>query len=159
MAKIKELEKQERKILRKIHGAVFRENVWQKRPTEELYRRSETITTHIRKRRASFFAHIARMNNTRLTKRIFNIISTSKMGTSWYKETTEDLQKLNITIDDIHDRKTCRDKIKNQKIEFRTQPQRSRRKWTDEQKKVQSERMKAFWEEKKKKQKKKNTKC
>lgn len=83
------------------------EKIFGRTDTQKNYtKRSETITTRFRKRTVNLYAHTSRMNGTRLRKRNFNIISTSKLGTSLYKETKEDLQELNITEQDIRDRNT-----------------------------------------------------
>ena len=74
---IAEAEKVERKILRKIFGAVHRDGIWMKRPTKELYEDSNKLTDMIKKRRLSFYGHIYRMNDNRLTKIIFNVINSS----------------------------------------------------------------------------------
>jgi len=146
--KIRDIEKQERKILRKIHGAVIRNGVWIKRPTKELYDNADTITDLFRKRRLQFYGHIYRMKEDRLTKQIFNLITSSKMKTNWYNEVQEDLKQCKILEKEIADRQHFRDKIKKHK--FEKEPTRTTgRKWTEDRKKKHSEFMKRFWREKK----------
>lgn len=145
-SKIKDVEKQERKILRKIYGAVNKNGIWMKRPQNDLYQKTNTITEEIRKRRAQFYTHIYRMENSRTAKKILSIITQSKCGTEWLTEVRRDLQQINI--DNLEDRTECRNKIKNFKFEQRISRQPGK-KWTAERKKDHSERMKRFWEEKK----------
>ena len=78
-----------------MYGPVYRDGIWRKRPTAELYKQTETITDNFWKSRARFYGHIYRMNDSRLTKKIFNIVNNSKMKTM--KEAMEDLMKLNIS--------------------------------------------------------------
>lgn len=146
-SKIKDIEKQERKILRKIYGAVNNNGIWMKRPQTELYQKIHTITEEIRKRRAQFYTHIYRMENSRTAKKLLNIITKSKCGTEWLTEVQKDLQHINIK--NLEDRTECRNKIKNVKFEQRSSRQPGK-KWTAERKKEHSERMKKFWEEKRK---------
>ena len=70
-----------------------------------------------------FYGHLHRMNEDRLTKRIFNIINSSKLKTNWLKETQEDLKQYKITEEEIRDRQKFRDKIKklNRKQEQKLQ--------------------------------------
>lgn len=147
-SKIGEIEKQERKILRKIYGAVNKNGIWMKRPLNELYKKTNTITEEIRKRRAKFYTHIYRMENSRIAKKILNIITTSKCGTEWLKEVDKDLQQINIQ--NFEDRTECRTRIMNAKFEPRTS-RKSGKTWTEERKREHSERMKRLWEERRKK--------
>lgn len=152
--KIKEIEKQERKILRKIYGPVQKEGIWIKRPTRELYEQIETITNNIRKRRARFYGHIHRMNEDRLTKKIFNIATTNTVKINWVQETLEDLKSLNISTEDMTDREKYREKIRKQKFEQIPKEKKTGKKWTEERKKKHSEYMRDYWEERRKRQKK-----
>ena len=146
MSKIHEIEKQERKILRKIFGAVLKDGKWIKRPTKELYERTETITDTFRKRRLKFYGHLHRMSDDRLTKKIFNIVAISKNKTNWIKETQDDLKLLGLTDEDIKDRTKFRNKIKNKKFEQEPKKKRNGIKWTEERKTEHSECMKRYWE-------------
>ena len=116
-----------------------------KRPHNVLYQKTNTITEEIRKRRAKFYTHIYRMENSRTAKKILNVITKSKCGTGRLKEVQRDLQQINI--ENLEDRTECRNKITNGKFEQRTSRQPGK-KWTGERKKEHSERMKRFWEEK-----------
>ena len=145
--KIREIEKQERKILRKIYGPICLGSIWNKRPTSELYKHTQTITVAFRKRRMTFYGHIYRMNQNRLTRRIFNIINSSKNKLKWITEIEEDLKQLGITKEAIKDRQQFRNLIK--KCIFKQNPmgKNTGMKWSDERKKEHSERMKRVWEE------------
>ena len=117
MTKIHDIEKQERKILRKIYGAVLRDGIWIKRPTKELYENTENITDKFRKRRLQFYGHQCRMDKSRLPKKIFNTVNASKLKTNWMKETQEDMELFKISKDEIQNRQQFRIKIRNKKIE------------------------------------------
>lgn len=146
-SKIREIEIQERKILRKIYGAVNKNGIWMKRPQGELYKKTTKITEEIRKRRAKFYTHIHRMEDSRIAKQLLNIITKSRGGTEWLKEVNKDLQQ--IKIQNMEDRTECRNKIMSVQFEERT-VQQPGKKWTDARKKEHSERMKRVWEEKRK---------
>lgn len=146
MTKIHDIEKQERKILRKIYGAVQKDGIWIKRPTTELYKTTETITDTFRKRRLKFYGHLLRMSDNRLTKQIFNIVIKSKGKTNWMKETLEDLRQLEIKEEEIHDRSKFRNIIKNKKFELKFKTKRTGIAWTEERKREHGELMKRFWE-------------
>lgn len=143
---IKETEKIERQILRKIYGAVNRENIWMKRPTEELYKDREKLTEVIRKRRVQFYGHILRMKNTRLTKKIFNI---AKVSTKliWFQEVENDLKELGINIIDVQNRERFRNLVRKMKLK---EQKKTGKKWTEQRKEEHSNVMKNIWESKKK---------
>ncbi|KAK9890485.1 hypothetical protein WA026_010566 [Henosepilachna vigintioctopunctata] len=88
-SRIREIEKQERKILRKIYGPINRNEIWMKRPQNELHQKTNTITEEIRKRRAKFYAHVYRMKQSRIPKKLLDIIiivnSNSKCETEWLR--------------------------------------------------------------------------
>ncbi|KAJ8872217.1 hypothetical protein PR048_025819 [Dryococelus australis] len=83
------------------------------RPTKELYENTDTITDKFRKRRLQFYGHLCRMGEDRLTKKIFNIVNASQLKTNWMKETREDLERLEISEEEIKDRKKFRNLIRN----------------------------------------------
>lgn len=149
--KIREIEKQERKILRKIYGPVFREGIWIKRPTREIYKEIETITDTIRKRRMKFYGHVSRMNQNRLTRRIFEIASKSKNKTKWITETEADIKELGITQDNLNNREQFRNIIQKHTLKQEHTKNRIGKKWSEERKREHSERMKRIWEERRKK--------
>ncbi|KAK9884156.1 hypothetical protein WA026_005108 [Henosepilachna vigintioctopunctata] len=148
-SRIGEIEKQERKILRKIYGPINRNGIWMKIPQNELYQKTNTITEEIRKRRAKFYAHVYRMKLSIIPKKLLNMIMNSKCGTEWLKEVQKDLQQINTK--NLEDRTECRYKIAHVKFEQKLNRQPGV-KWTDERKKEHSERMERFWEAKKMKQ-------
>ena len=145
---IAEAEKVERKILRKIFGAVHRDGIWMKRPTKELYEDSNKLTDMIKKRRLSFYGHIYRMNDNRLTKKIFNVINCSIKKTNWFHEIEDDLMQAGINKEMINNRIDFRNKIANIKFDAK-EKKRTGVLWTEQRKKEHSERMKKFWQKKK----------
>lgn len=80
------------------------------------------------KRRAKFFSHIFRMNDT--TKRIFDIVSMSKLCLSWHEEAAKDQQRLSVSIPGSS-RPQNMQNIMNQELGFISQHTRSRRTWTN----------------------------
>lgn len=146
--KTKDIEKQERKILRKIFGAINKDGIWTKHPTQEMYKHTEPIIDQFRKRRVKFYGHIHRMADIRLTKRIFNIICNSKNKSKWIKETENDMQQMNITKQDIENRNKFRTMVTKHKFEPMPK-QRDGVKWTEGRKRKHSETMRRVWEERK----------
>lgn len=66
----------------------------------------------MRKRRATFYAHLKRMNKERLTKQIFDFFDkNAKSQITWLKEVKTDLREMNISESDIEDRNLFRQKI------------------------------------------------
>lgn len=149
--KISDIEKQERKVLQKIFGPVRRDGIWIKRPTSEIYKHSETITINFRKRRAKFYGHIYRMEQNRITKRLFDITKLSKNKSKWLNETEEDLRQMKITENDMKDRTKFRNIINKHKFEQNLTVRRKGKEWTEERKRKHSEHMKRVWEERKNK--------
>lgn len=148
---ITETEKIERKILRKIFGAIRRDGIWIKRPTKELYEHTDRLTDLIKKRRLGFYGHLYRMNNNRLTKKIFNVVNSSVKKTNWFQEVEEDLKQAGIDEESINSRDKFRSRITNTKFEVK-EKKKTGTTWTEQRKQEQSQRMKRFWEEKKKKE-------
>lgn len=149
--KIKEIQKQERKILRKIYGPINKNGIWMKRPTSEIYKDTEVITDVFRKRRLSFYGHIYRMDRSRNAKKLLNIVTNSKNKTKWLLEVEDDLKELNITELDLNDRNKFRNKVNKGKLQENTKVGITGTKWTDERKREHSERMKKIWQERKRK--------
>ena len=87
-----------------------------KRPTKELYEDSNKLTDMIKKRRLSFYGHIYRMNDNRLTKKIFNVINSSIKKTNWFHEIENDLTQAGINKETINNRNDFRNKIANIKF-------------------------------------------
>lgn len=80
--RIKEIEKQEWKILRKIFGTVNKDGMLINRPSKDMYKNMYPIKESFRKRRVKFFAH-------------------SKNKSKWIRESGEDLKEQQITIENI----------------------------------------------------------
>ena len=109
---IEKLEKKERKILRKILGpAKGKGHFWWKRKNEDLFKHTEKITDTIRKRRLKFYGHLARMSESRLTKRIFNYIIKLKTTSKWVEEAHKDMEEIGILTKDILNRRMFHPKI------------------------------------------------
>ena len=70
----KQLAIYERKILRRIFGAIETEDGWRARYNDELYElyKEADLETHIRCQRLRWLGHIIRMENTRKVKIVFN---------------------------------------------------------------------------------------
>lgn len=83
-----QLEKEERKILRDIWGTKRNGDIWIHRTREELYENFEPISREIRKRRLQFVGYIMRMDDERLTKKIWN--ATCHTANNWVKEVRDD---------------------------------------------------------------------
>lgn len=147
---IEELGKKERKILRKILGPEKRnDGTWRKRRNEDLYRQAEKITDTMRKRRLKFYGHLMRMEENRITKRIFNYITKLKATTMWVGETRKDMEEVGVHPKDIWNRDVFRAKIDNFKG-FKERPSRTTKNtWSEERRRNHSERMKKFWVKKK----------
>lgn len=144
---LRDLEKRERKILRKILGPVKNaENTWIKRKNEDLFTKTEKITHTMRKRRLKLYGHLKRMDESRVTKKIFNYISKLKRTTGWMEETRKDAMKVGITEKNISDRDQYRQLIDNATfLEDQPKP-RPKRVWTEDQRRAVGEKMKRYWE-------------
>ena len=147
-SQMKNIEKQERNILRKILGPKFENGIWMKKTPQEIYQVTEKITDTIRKRRLKFYGHIHRMDSNRLTKKILKLALTLKIRNNWLTEIHEDLQEIGI------DDKTIKEKVKFRNLvnqhKFAEKPKRKHTGWTEERRKEHSARMKRYWEDKKK---------
>ena len=65
-----QLEKEERKILRKILGPKRGGERWVRRSRNELYQNMRTVSEEICLKRARFAGHVIRMNMERMTRRV-----------------------------------------------------------------------------------------
>lgn len=145
---MEDIQKEERKIIRKILGP---------RRTEEGYRLQHNatvqeysnITEDIRKRRLRFYGHVMRLPPHRLTRRIVEHLTLIKSTTPWMKQIKIDLEQAKIT--DTQDRNTYRRLIHEWKPAPEVRTQR-RPKMTEEQKKMISERMKEWWKNRRNKE-------
>lgn len=139
---IKQIEKTERKIIRKIFGATQKDGVWIKRPAKELYEHTEKITDKIRKRRLQFYGHLSRMEPRRLTRQIFDWVSTRK-DNKWMNEVKSDMGQLNITQEATQNRTLLRNLIKKNKLQ--EAPHSKKTQWTEQRRQEHSQRMKEHW--------------
>lgn len=147
---IEELEKKERKILRKILGPEKgKDGTWRKRRNEDLYRHVEKISDTIRKRRMKFYGHLTRMSENRLTKKIFNYITKIKATTKWVEETRKDMEEVGVGPEEVWNRDMFRAAIDKFKGFQEKQSGKTKNIWSEGRKKNHSERMKRFWEQKK----------
>ena len=89
------------------------------------------------------------MNNSRLTKRIFDVVNNSVNKTNWFKEIEEELKQVGISRENINERDKYRNKIMNAKFVVKER-KKTGKIWTEQRKQEHSERMKRFWEERRK---------
>lgn len=146
---LEKLEKVERRILRKILGAKQNNNAeYRLRPNRELYLKIEKLTDVMRKRRLQFFGHIYRMDDNRLTKRIFNLLNSYKSKPTWFIEIEKDMKNVGIKTDTIKNRTLFREAVQKARFQERKKPT-TRRKWTQDEKEQHSRRMKEIWKQRK----------
>ena len=147
-AGLREAEKFERKILRKIMGPKIVDGQYRLRGREELYRDNERLIESMKKRRLKFYGHLFRMGENRLTKRIFTILdSRPKVSDKWFREVRKDLKQVGLNSEDISNRIKFRaviDKFQG----FHDEPKLNRG-WTEERRQAARERMQKFWAVKK----------
>ena len=149
MGDLEKLEKVERRILRKILGPLQKSNTEYKlRPNRELYLKVEKLVDVMKRKRMQFYGHIYRMSNSRLTKKIFNLLNSYKSKPTWFTETQKDIENMGIKIDTIEDRTHFRKVINTAKFPERKKS-RGGRVWTQDQKQRHSQRMKEVWTERK----------
>ena len=91
-----------------------------------------------------------RMDNDRLTGRIFKYIRKLKMTDTWISETKNDIEELQITQEDITERTPLRNNLHH----FKGFQEKRRRKtgatWTEERREKHKERMREIWRERRK---------
>ena len=139
-------------IMRKILGPRKGDGgTWKKRKNEDLYKQTANIVVTMRKRRLKFYGHLERMDESRLTKKIFKYITGLKVTTKWVVEVKGDAAEVGLTKIVIHDGKMFRNRVDSIK-NFKEKPPQNRPKLviSEEQRRIRSERMKRYWEEKKK---------
>ncbi|XP_025830255.1 uncharacterized protein LOC112905593 [Agrilus planipennis] len=141
-----ELEKKERKVIRKILGPNYEDGKWKLKSNRELYEKTERITDTMRKRRITFYGHLSRMNDDRLTKQLFDYFDKNpKTHMPWFKGVKSDLEEMGITRMDVDNREVFRSKVKNF-VGFQAKlKKKTGGVWTEERRKQQSERMKDYW--------------
>jgi hypothetical protein len=93
----------ERKILRKIYGPKSEQGVWRIRSNLELQNmyKSPDIVTEITVRRLEWLGHVSRMEDTRLTKMIFNAKPEGRRGVGrprlrWLDDVEADIKALGV---------------------------------------------------------------
>ena len=150
-----QIQKRERKIVRKILGPLKNEqHTFKLRSNKEVEEYTD-IHSDIKKRRLKFYGHIKRMNPSRLTKQIVEFYesrSKAKVETiKWIAAIKDDVKAAGITQTDISDRKIYRQKIFDWKVGQREIIKRSGTAWSDERKTAHSERMKQVWAQRKSK--------
>lgn len=145
------LQKIDRRIIRTIINKKHQvDGQWRLLPNEIVYRENETIVDTMRKRRIAFFSHIVRLPETRLLKQLFNFFWKSKTKNNWFVEVQNDLEELNITMEQIAERKEKRIlRSRDTRLKLKT-VKRKQYTITDEERAARSERMKKFWEKKRK---------
>lgn len=79
------------------------------------------------------------MGDSRLTKLIFNFINNKKSGINWFQVTDKNLLEEVITQNIISDGQ------KLLEADFQEKKRPTNVKWSEERKKAQSKRMKAYW--------------
>ncbi|XP_046834337.1 uncharacterized protein LOC124431022 [Vespa crabro] len=126
--------------------------VWILISNDEIYRNIEDITETIRKRRLQFFGHIYRMDESRLTKRLLIYLWEKKATTSWIQEVKKDLERNNISEEEIIDREIFRKRILNMEGFQGRLKKKPGAKWSEDRNKQHSEKMKEYWWERKRKQ-------
>lgn len=150
---LSDLEKKERRFLRKILGPKKSTDkfTFRMRPNKELYQRFENITTTIKKRRLTFYGHIKRMGSERLTNRILTFQENRKTQVPWVKEVHRDLEKCGITADDIRNRKIFRQIVAEVK-DLADEKTKKNRVFSAEERERASQRMKEYWRKRKEKE-------
>ena len=150
---IEQMQKGERKIVRKILGPISTDKQTFKLRSNKEVEEYTNIHSDMRKRRLKFYGHIKRMKPTRLTKQIVEFYenrSKAKVETiKWIAAVKEDLREANITQADILDRKIFRQKIFDWKVGQREKRKRTGAIWSDDRKRKHSERMKQIWAQRK----------
>ena len=149
-----EVEKKERKFLRKILGPKkstaneFRPS-YILRSNKELYEKCEKISNSIKKRRLAFYGHIKRMESNRIANRILIFQENRKTQTPWVKEVHKDLQRCGIKSEDVGNREVFKKKIAEVKDLSEEKSRRSFRIFSEEERTRASQRMKEYWRRRK----------
>jgi hypothetical protein len=93
----------ERKVLRKIFGAVGEQGEWRIRTNDQVYKLYEELelVAEVKKRRLQYLGHVVRMEEDRVPKKILDQHpgSRRKPGRTrkrWLDDVTKDLEVLGI---------------------------------------------------------------
>ena len=70
------------------------------------------LQTLLEKEELVFFGHLQNMNSKRLTERIFKYIIKFKMANTWMSEAEDDIEELQISHENIAERKREKHKEK-----------------------------------------------
>ena len=136
------LEVRERRILRKILGPSLKDGEYRRRHNSELYEEIEKLSDCARKRRVSFYGHVARLPPNRLTNRLFTFWRNKKVRTTWLTETEKDIKELGLI--DLQDRQTIRLTLKKVKS-FQEKPLKKGIPWSEQRKERHREVMRTYW--------------
>ena len=150
---IENIEKRERKIVRKILGPKLVDEQYRLRSNQEI-KQYTNIHSDIRKRRLRFYGHIKGMNPDRLTKQIVDFFyNRSKAKTDmmkWVGEIKTDLKLAGITPEDVQNREIFRSKIHKWQVDQEEEPKKKTgTTWSEERKEAHRKRMKEIWAQRK----------
>lgn len=153
--KMDKLEVLERRVIRKIMGVIKTADGWKMRSNEEVYKNIEKISDVMAKRRLTFFGHLYRMNENRLTKQILLYFWKKKSTIAWITEVKKDLERNNIQESEIAERNIFKNKILNLEGFQSRRNKKSGTTWTEERKRLHGEKMREYWKKRKQQQRKK----
>ena len=151
---IDKLLKIERRIIRTCINKSYQENgQWKLASNETVYREIEPVTSTIKKKRMSFFGHLIRSPENRISRKIVEKLWNSKSNIKWITEIREDMRELNITIKDLKEKSATLNilKDKNTRLQISINKQRNGRQMSQEERRLISERMKKYWADRKQK--------
>ncbi|XP_046831397.1 uncharacterized protein LOC124429780 [Vespa crabro] len=109
--RLDKLEVLERRIMRKILGPVKTTKVWNLISNDDIYRNKEDMTETIKNGRLQFFGYIYRIDESRLSKRILMYLWEEKATTSWIQEVKKDLERSNLSEEEVIVREISRKKL------------------------------------------------
>lgn len=147
-AEIDRILKIERKIIRTCINKQYKINGhWRIPSNVTVYKTIEPVMSTIRKKRISFFGHLIRTPENRISKKIIEKLWNSKSTIKWITEIKEDIRELQITVDDL------KNKTKNIRIlqdtqtrlQMKINKRNAGRAMSDEERKKISVRMKKYW--------------
>ena len=142
--RIEKILKIERRIVRTcIDKKHQKEGQWWIVPNEVVYREIEPVTDTMRKKRISFFGHLIRTPETRLSRNIIEKLWFQKLEVGWIKEIREDMKELGISLTDLQNKTGKITKLKDKSIRFKQKTDKrqntTKRVFTDDVKKARSD--------------------
>lgn len=146
--------KTERRIVRTCLNKSYQVNgVWRLPSNETVYKEIEPVTSTMKKKRISFFGHLMRTPENRISRKLIEKLWNSKSNIRWITEIKEDMKTLQITLEDLKCKTEKLKILKDKKttLNIKVNKQRVGRVVSDEERKLRSERMKKYWANKKKK--------